>query len=228
MSETRNVYQRFSDACNIIGSQQWVKNMENKQYSSVPIDDMRAGVRKACIQAGLVHVGPCEIDSNREVIDGRTFRYFGSCKFYYVNIDEPEERIEFESIGEAMDNGDKGTAKFVTNLIKNHYKAAFDIGELGKDDIDSYSNEELYAEADRIYNKREADAEQRSKFSAANMCKKVIGDWMSEDPLGNSSNEVIADYAGRFGTMDQWKPGTWIQCYKELKDSGVKLREVAL
>lgn len=139
-----NVYQRMAKACEIISSQPWVKDLENPQYKSVPIDAMRNGVRAACVQAGLVHVGPSEIDYTANN-DGRMTRVMGTCKFYYINTDNPEERIEFESMGEAMDPGDKCVGKFMTNLIKNHYKAAFDIGEHNEDDVDSYSNEEIEA-----------------------------------------------------------------------------------
>ena len=220
MSSDLNVYQRFSMACNIIDGQQWVLDMENRQYKSIPIDKMRAGVRKACVKAGIVHVGPYDIEYEKSVND-RTVKYTGSCKFRYVNIDNPEEWIEFESIGEANDNGDKGVGKFVTNCIKNHYKAAFDIGEQGKDDIDEYSNEEFDEQTAKL--KTEEDG--RKKASA---CKKAIEDWLNDDPLVNASNEIIADYVGRFGIMSDWKGGSFIQCYKELKDSGIKLAEVKL
>lgn len=145
-----NVYQRMSKACKIIGSQAWVKSMENNQYKSIPIDDMRKGVREACVEAGLIHVGPIDIRYERTTKDDRTYKIVGTCSFQYVNIDNPEEFIEYESMGEAMDNGDKCVGKFVTNLIKNHYKAAFDIGEQGKDDVDSYSNEQYYETDERI------------------------------------------------------------------------------
>ena len=164
--QSRNVYQRFSEACKIIGSQQWVKDMENSQYKSIPIDDMRKGVRQACAQVGLVHVGPVNIKYDR-VIQDRTSRYIGTCEFIYVNIDDPDEQITFERMGESMDNGDKAVGKFVTNCIKNHYKAAFDIGEQGKDDVDSYSNDEYYERdaklAEYAAKSREYDAKNRIK-----------------------------------------------------------------
>ena len=61
-----NVYQRMSKACEIIDGMEWVKDMSNSQYKSVPIDKMRAGVRKACIMAGLVHLGPENIEIERD------------------------------------------------------------------------------------------------------------------------------------------------------------------
>lgn len=172
-----NVYQRFSLACRIIDSQEWVKDQSNAQYKSIPIDAMRAGVRKACIKAGLIHLGPVDLDYSYEK-DDRTFRWRGSCHFVYVNADRPDERITFESIGEAMDNGDKGAGKLISNLIKSHYKAAFDIGEQGKDDVDSYSNEEVYAEADRIAGKAKAAKPRRT--AAQNRMLDSLTAWMTE------------------------------------------------
>ncbi len=145
-----NVYQRMSKACEIIGQQPWAKDLKNSQFSSIPIDDMRRGVRDACVKAGLVHVGPYGIDKERTSKGDRMTLIEGSCRFKYINVDKPDDIVEYESLGEAMDTGDKATGKFLTNLIKNHYKAAFDIGEQGKDDIDAYSNEEMYAEEESI------------------------------------------------------------------------------
>lgn len=162
--KVKNAYQRFSEACRIIGAQPWVKDMENSQYKSIPIDDMRKGVRQACAQVGLVHVGPLNIKYER-IAQDRTVRYIGTCEFIYVNTDDPDDQITFESMGESMDNGDKGVGKFVTNCIKNHYKAAFDIGEQGKDDVDSYSNDEYFQKdakiAEYVAKSREYDAKGR-------------------------------------------------------------------
>ena len=216
-----NVYQRFSQACAIIDGQAWVADLENRQYKSIPIDAMRAGVRKACIKAGIVHVGPYDIEYERTVIDGRTYRYIGSCKFRYVNADDPDQVIEFESVGEAMDNGDKGVGKFVTNLIKNHYKSAFDIGEQSEDDVDSYSNGEF----EQATQKAAAKAKTASIAAA---CRKAINDWVSEDIMVNASNEIVAKYA-KNGIISEWPDDVLISCYQELHASGVKgLREVGL
>lgn len=224
MTSDLNVYQRFSLACTIIDGQAWVLDLENKQYKSIPIDAMRAGVRKACVKAGLIHVGPYDIvwEDN---FDGRMHRYSGTCKFKYINIDNPEESIEFESIGEAMDPGDKGIGKFITNCIKNHYKSAFDIGEQNEDDLDSYSNGEMYEKAPT---KKNIETEDEGK-ALARACKKAINDWLNGDPLMNASHEVIVNYVEDHGQMDQWQAGTFIQCYKELRDAKAKgLAEVAL
>ena len=181
----------MSKACKIIGSQAWVKSMENNQYKSIPIDDMRKGVREACVEAGLVHIGPINIQYERTTKDDRTYKIVGTCSFQYVNIDNPEEFIEYDSMGEAMDNGDKCVGKFVTNLIKNHYKAAFDIGEQGKDDVDSYSNEQYYETDERIKAKT---AKQDTFFKRADSKPKAAtpGD-PEKDRLINSLTATIME-----------------------------------
>lgn len=224
MSEdkTLNVYQRFVHACEIIDGQAWTRDLENKQYKSIPIDQMRGGVRKACIKAGLVHVGPIDIEYERTVVDGRTYRYIASCKFRYINADQPDQFIEFETVGEAMDNGDKGIGKLVTNLIKNHYKAAFDIGEQSEDDVDSYSNGEF----EQATQKAVAKAKTSDKAAA---CRKAINDWVSEDVMVNASNEIIGKFAKGRGVINEWPDDVLIDCYKALRESGVKgLKEVEL
>ena len=212
MTETLNVYQRMSKACKIIGSQAWVKSMENNQYKSIPIDDMRKGVREACVEAGLVHIGPINIQYERTTKDDRTYKIVGTCSFQYINIDNPEEYIEYESMGEAMDNGDKCVGKFVTNLIKNHYKAAFDIGEQGKDDVDSYSNEQYYETDERIKSKTaKADAFFKTGDKVENKPtkgerQKILDDLQDKILFGNAG-PIINDYLTKFNksTLDYCK-----------------------
>lgn len=154
-----NVYQRMIVAQQVIDGMPWVKDMANSQFKSIPIDAMRAGVRKACIKAGLVHVGPLDLHFEVQSRDGRIKVYTGTAVFRYYSADNPSEWIDYPTLGEAMDTGDKGAGKLVSNLIKTHYKTCFDIGEQGKDDIDSYANEDIEAEADRIAERRARRAE---------------------------------------------------------------------
>ena len=214
MADAPNAFQRMQVACSIIDGQKWVKDLSNAQYKSIPVDAMRAGVRKACVQAGLVHTGPDDLIIDRErSSDGRTVRFYATCTFHYYNVDNPADIISFESAGEAMDNGDKGTGKAITNLIKNHYKAAFDIGEQDENDdepvdVDTYSNEQYYAKV--------AEEEAKEKKAAQDKQMKVwtdtLTEWMLSDMMVAG---IVGTYATRHGQMDTWDRDTLKACYDE-------------
>ncbi len=216
-SDTPNVFQRMQTACSIIDGQKWVKDLSNAQYKSIPVDAMRAGVRKACVQAGLVHTGPDDLEIERErTADGRTTRFYATCTFHYINVDDPSQIISFFSAGEAMDNGDKGTGKAITNLIKNHYKAAFDIGEQDEndsesDDIDAYSNEEYYGKVA----KAKAKEDKAAKDKQAKSMMDTLTDWA----FGPSASVEVAGIVGRYctahGIMDGWDADTLKACFDE-------------
>ena len=216
MADAPNAFQRMQTACSIIDGQKWVKDLSNSQYNSIPIDKMRAGVRKACVQAGLVHTGPDDLVIDRERSnDGRTVRFYATCTFHYYNVDNPSDFISYESAGEAMDNGDKGTGKVVTNLIKNHYKSAFDIGEQDDepdedepDDVDAYSNDQYYAKV--------AKAEAKEKKAAQDKQTKIwtdtLTEWMLSDMMVAG---IVGTYATKHGQMDTWDRDTLKACYDE-------------
>lgn len=217
MTEVTNAYQRMLVACSIIDGQPWVKDLSNSQYKSIPVDAMRAGVRKACVQAGLVHTGPDDLRIERErSADGRTVRFYATCSFHYYNVDDPEDVISFESAGEAMDNGDKGTGKVVTNLIKNHYKSAFDIGEQEDksddedepEDVDAYSNGEYYAKVED-QKRKEAKAAQDKQMK---IWTDTLTDWMLNDIMVAG---IVGTYSQRHGLMDTWDRDTLKVCYDE-------------
>ena len=170
-----NVYQRMVVAQGVIERTVFEKSQKSgtktlkdgKQpddgFNSVPIDAMRSAVRRACIEAGLVHVGflglDYKLDARTSKFGGAVYHYEGTAAFRYYNADRPEEYVEFFAAGEANDSGDKSLGKMLTNILKNHYKQCWDIGEHGKDDVDSYSNEEVEDEADRIAERRARRAE---------------------------------------------------------------------
>ena len=221
-TQPRNVYQRMIVAQQVIDSMPWVRDMANSQFKSIPIDAMRAGVRKACIKAGLVHVGPLDLRYEVQSRDGRLKVYTGTAVFRYINADDPQEYIDFPSLGEAMDTGDKGAGKLVSNLIKTHYKTAFDIGEQGRDDIDSYSNEDMLAEADRI-------AERRARRQEAVKDDPFFGK-PAEDPLADLRRQigplmtdhadVVRRYKQEHGPVPSWSEETLRACIAEAKEGG--------
>ena len=211
-----NVYQRMIEASRIIDGMPWAKDQSNTQFKSIPIDKMRAGVRKACIGAGLVHVGPIDLDYEAKTKDGRITVYSGTCVFRYINADDPSDYVDYVSMGEAMDPGDKGTGKFITNLIKNHYKTCWDIGE--NDDVDRYSYEledlEAEAEARAQRRRKNLEAVKTDKFFGAPPderapLRRKIGELMKDHP------DVISQFKAKFGLVPDWTKETLEKCIAE-------------
>ncbi|MBR4226958.1 MAG: hypothetical protein IKR86_09395 [Candidatus Methanomethylophilaceae archaeon] len=146
--ESLNVHQRLNLARETIRRRAFTKDLSNKQFSSVSIDAMRDAVQEAIIAAGLNLV---LVDKEFSLTaSGPTKTFMGTAKMRVVNVDDPEDYVEYWTESFANDNGDKGLSKWDTGLLKTAYKEIFQIGERGKDDIDSYSNEEMEAEAERI------------------------------------------------------------------------------
>lgn len=213
-----NVYQRMILAQQVIDSMPWVKDMANSQFKSIPIDAMRAGVRKACIKAGLVHVGPLDLHYDVQSRDGRLKVYTGTATFRYINADDPREYIDFPSLGEAMDTGDKGAGKLVSNLIKTHYKTAFDIGEQGRDDIDSYSNEDMIAEADRIAERRARRQEAVKDDPFFGKGADPLADLRRQiGPLMTDHADVVRRYKAENGPVPTWSEDVLRACIAEAK-----------
>lgn len=208
---------RMIQAQRVIDGMPFSKDLSNSQYKSIPIDAMRAAVRRACIEAGLTHelIG---IDYKREVRGSGTYFYEGSAVMRFVNADDPSDYIDHPTLGSAMDNGDKGIGKLITNLIKNAYKETFDIGERGKDDIDAYANEDIEAEADRI-------AANRARVQAKAGEDRFFG--KPEDPLKDlrrqigplmvGASEVVLRYKAEHGEVPTWDEETLRACIAEAK-----------
>lgn len=215
-----NIYQRHLKACAVIDSMPWIKDQSNPQFKSVPIDAMRAGVRKACITAGMVHHGPSQMDYTREVeirkdkngVEvGKTFRYHGEAKFRLINVDDPTDIMEWDVVGEAMDTGDKGLGKLESSFIKNFYKAAFDIGEKG-DDNDSYANEEFdqFIAAQRAESERAHAAAEKGKADE-NEKHRII--------LANIETPTVKAYIDRLGKdINQWPILDVYQCVCDIEE----------
>ena len=179
-------------------------------------------------------------DSKRVIANGH----------YHVRIigEGPDDMIEMDVQCEAWDTpgNDKLGNKLLTNAQRCLYRSLYAI-----DGDDSQDPEEVNtaitgqapprAAEDPFFGNTEASgvsnteadvtkenpAQEDVNFKKAAECRKAINDWVSEDPLVNAGHEIIADFVQRFGMLDQWKAGTCIQCYKELKDAEVKgLKEV--
>lgn len=133
----KNIYHRLLDSKKALLGVKWEKDQSNPMFRSVSIDQMKQHIEKAQTTAGIVAVGPF-IDVEWKNVEGqKTTWWYVSGTLRYVNVDNPADVVEYESYGEANDNGDKGLNKAITAFWKNHYKVLYNIAERG-DDVDSY------------------------------------------------------------------------------------------
>ena len=208
--------QRMVVAQRVIDGMPFSKDLSNSQYKSIPIDAMRAAVRKACIEAGLTH-RLVAIEYTREIRGSGTYFYEGRAVMLFESVDDPEDVVEHPTLGSAMDNGDKGVGKLVTNLIKNAYKECFDIGERGKDDIDAYANEDIEAEAERIAARRAQNAVKASQDpffgDALTPLRREVGRMMADE----SARPVVERYKADHGQLPQWPKEVLEACVADCK-----------
>lgn len=217
-----NAYQRMIVAQRVIDSMPFAKTQKNSEFQSVPIDAMRAAVRRACIDAGLVH----RLEGIEYTVGtngkGTTMMWTGRARLLFVSADDPSDFVAYECLGCAMDNGDKGISKFETNLLKNGYKEAFDLGERGKDDIDAYANEDIEAEAERIEAIRERREANRRKASEDPFFGKASEDPLSAlrrqiGPLMTDHADVVQRYKSEHGPVPSWSEDVLRACIAEAK-----------
>lgn len=244
---TDNVIARINKAREIIAETDFQKSGTVKggqSYNFIPIGQILQAVRKAHAIAGVtVTFGSPEYD--QEQFEKR-YSYqkkgqYGETTWFAANGhihaiiygSSTDDRIEMDVPFECQDNSDKLTNKIITNAERCLYRVLYAIDEGDATDPEAY-NEPMQdvprrkqVEDDPFLGKTESDAE-KINLRKSTQCKKAIESWISEDPLMNGSNEVIGEYAKQYGQMDGWSPGTYIQCYKELRDAGIKLEEVNL
>ena len=146
-----NVYQRLAIAKKLVAAHTFTKvKGEGLKFAYLPIDQVKPIVEDAMNEAGLVLLhGPVDTYDVRPswVSQGQYggsttwFHLGGSQTFTWVNIDDPEDTIKVTFYGEARDNSDKTLSKLYTAILKNFYKATFNISDSPKDDTDITEDE---------------------------------------------------------------------------------------
>ena len=146
-----NVYQRLAIAKKLVAAHTFTKvKGEGLKFAYLPIDQVKPIVEDAMNEAGLVLLhGPVDTYDVRPswVSQGQYggsttwFHLGGSQTFTWVNIDDPEDTIKVTFYGEARDNSDKTLSKLYTAILKNFYKATFNISDSPKDDTDNTEDE---------------------------------------------------------------------------------------
>ena len=187
--QSRNVHQRLNDARRTIRKRAFSKDLANKQFSSVSIDAMRDAVQEAIIAAGLNLV---VVDKEFQLVqNGATRTFMGTARMRVINVDDPEDYVDYWTESFANDNGDKGLSKWDTGLLKTAYKEIFQIGERGEDDIDSKSNVEVEEEAERIEAIRQRREANRAKAQGDRFFGKPA-EAPTPAPAPSDSDEAVA------------------------------------
>lgn len=147
-----NVYQRVSMAKRIVAKYTFTKIAGKElKFPYLPIDQVKPVVEDAMNKAGLVLLRGdlTDIEDVREPWDVKNdwgavthwLHIRAVQEFTWVNIDNPEDRYSQWFQGEAKDNSDKTLSKLYTSILKNFYKAEFNISDSPKDDIDNTEDE---------------------------------------------------------------------------------------
>ena len=141
MAESKNIYQRCLDAKKTLANNPWKLENQNSQYKTISIGQMKEAIEKAHVEHGIIVQVAEIVELTREPLNEKNITplYRGVVKFHWINPDNPTDRREVISIGEAMDTGDKGASKLCTNALKNMYKVEYNIAERG-DDIDEVAD----------------------------------------------------------------------------------------
>lgn len=197
---------------------------KSKSFRTVSVDDMRQGLAAACAEARLIHM--LEVTEDVVTLEkGYLYFHRGKGEVTYIDIDHPDQRITYRTTGEAMDTGDKAASKLESNLIKNHIKASWDVGEGGLDDIDSKTTDKLLEEAGRIEDALGRIEEKKRRREAAMASDPFFGDLV---PLrreigalmgqSGESAKVVERYRAQHGVMTQWPREVLEACIRECKE----------
>lgn len=201
MSE-KNIFQRMAAvtaALKTVG-----KNLEvgtgRSSYKAVAERDILDAVKPA-EEANGVYSYP----SGRELIESRTIERDGANPIYFtrykttytfVNIDNPEDKIDMVTYSEGIDTGDKGSGKAMTYGDKYALMKAYKIST-GEDPDQEASPEEKpeTINADQVGN-----LEKLIRDSGTN--RDILLAWIREKwHKDGLENLTVAEYSALFGTL---------------------------
>jgi hypothetical protein len=196
---------------------------KSKSFRTVPVDDMRQGLAQACAKARLIHmleVTSMEVSLQKEYL----WYHRGAGTVTYIDIDHPDERIVYHTTGESQDAGDKGRSKFETNLLKNHIKSAWDVGEGNVDDVDYMTTDKMLEQVEKMDDafarmeakKRNREAAARDPFFGGDLAplRREIGTLMGQS---GDAAKVVERYKSEHGQLPQWSREVLEQCVADCK-----------
>lgn len=175
-----NVHQRLADA---MGRVKYIQK-ERKQgmkYTIVSHDSVTALVRPALLEAGVVYY-PVNLEHSRE---GNRVTVALTVRF--VNIDNPPDFFDVPSLGEGIDQQDKGPGKAISYAMKYALLKA-----MGLETGDDPENNDIDHGPDPVAVAAQAEAEKAAAKAAA----------IVDEVNDNRAAAVIAGFAA-CSTLDQ-------------------------
>ena len=196
-----NVYQRVSMAKRIVARYTFTKIAGKElKFPYLPIDQVKPVVEDAMNKAGLVLLRGdlTDIEDVREPWDVKNdwgavthwLHIRAVQEFTWVNIDNPEDRYSQWFQGEAKDNSDKTLSKLYTSILKNFYKAEFNISDSPRDDVDN-TEDEVKAEREAARQATQAKAANDPFFSKAKAPAKGVSDAALDRPVEVKVEQII-------------------------------------
>lgn len=154
MRDKLNLFQRINAVRKAIGYVQKDKSVSTGagggSYKAVTHDQVTALVRSHMIDAGIVSYPvlvesvslPKEVD--KEMNTAKQFRYEATYDFYFVNVDDANDKITLRIQAHAMDNADKAPGKALSYAKKYAVLKLFEI-ETGEDEESRYQEKEEFS-----------------------------------------------------------------------------------
>lgn len=161
-----NIYQRRNAAKKEVRAHTFEKiSGEGLNYKYLPVETIKPVVEDAWNNAGVVmDILDIEYESLREPWitvsnygkESMWFHGVYTANIVLVNMDDPEDRCNFIIKADAKDNSDKNYSKAYTAILKNFYKAEFNISEGPKDDPDSLQTDSDIEKANEVTEDKKA------------------------------------------------------------------------
>lgn len=147
-----NLYQRINEVRKSIDYIKKDKSVSTggSSYQAVTHDQVTAMVRDHMVKHGIISY-PVFVEgvSIPKEENAKQFRYEAVYDFFFVNMDDPSDKICLRIQAHAMDNSDKATGKALSYAKKYAVLKLFEI-ETGEDDESRYSEFDLDSWLDEI------------------------------------------------------------------------------
>lgn len=201
-----NIHQRLAQAMRNITYIQKEKKA-GMRYSIVSHDAVTAKVRPALLEAGIVYY---PVECRVAQVGNRTEAHL---TVRFINIDDPEDCFQVESVGYGIDDQDKGPGKAMSYAVK--YALLKTLGLETGDDPD--------LDQDVRFSEKADPGKPKSSYS---LKKENPGRWNEVEQMIRQCNSV--DLLKDLKTMLRDEAMTWPTTWREAFNEEYEARRIAL